>query len=243
MNEHEVDPWDNTESDSLAAKYSKGIYFRLQNHGDKETVVFGGLPHAKEKHWIDGAYKDCTGAGCALCTKNVKIGLRIKLNVFVIAEGEWKIWECGAQPFKDAKDCRRKYGKDAPFEIKRHGRANDPKTKYSILPENKPLTAEQKTRMLAAPMHNLAEAQDDSVTEGAPKEEGTISGEARKEFIDRLKNLGSEEALNTFLGKFACERIGDVPASEEQAARRLIEQLERQRGKPSAREPEINPYS
>jgi hypothetical protein len=92
-------------------------------------------------------------------------------------------------------------------------------------------------------VHNLAEQDaddddddDDEKTTAAAAATSTIASTVRDEFISRLQALKSEQALFAFLGEFGCERIGDVLASDEQRARRLLESLERKK-------PEINPFS
>jgi hypothetical protein len=175
------------------------------------------------------------------CAKGVQAKARVRMNYFDLAEGVTKVWEGGPLFLRDLKILKKKYGlADTSFEITRQGTGKN--TKYTILPD-KPLTAEQKAKIAATPLHNLAEQDaddddddDDEKTTAAAAATSTIASTVRDEFISRLQALKSEQALFAFLGEFGCERIGDVLASDEQRARRLLESLERKK-------PEINPFS
>jgi hypothetical protein len=169
------------------------------------------------------------------------------MNFFDLVQNAMKIWEGGPPFLRDLKVLKKKYGLgDQVFEITRQGTGKN--TKYIILPD-KPLTPEQKAKIAAVALHNLAEQDDDedhddeegtSSAPSAPSTSGastaTIAPAIRNEFISRLQALKSEEALYAFLGEFHVERIGDVLASDEQRARRLLESLERKK-------PEIDPFS
>ena len=75
--------------------------------------------------------------------------LRVMLNFYVPAESAMKVIEGGTVWFKNVLKIRDKYGVDKwLFEIERHGEAGDPKTTYSLLPEEE-LTDELRARMAA----------------------------------------------------------------------------------------------
>ena len=247
MTTGEHDDWDQTEE--LTKKHASGKFGKLEN-GASCVGAFTGAPHAIETHWVGAASVRCTGDGCAMCRKGVPTKVRVRMNFFDFAQNAMKIWEGGAPFFRDLKVLKKKYGLgDMAFEMTRQGTGKN--TKYIILPD-KPLTPEQKAKIAATPLHNLAEQDDEdsddedegtastSNTPSAPSASGastaTIAPAVRNEFISRLQALKSEDALYAFLGQFHVERIGDVLATDEQSARRLLESLERKK-------PEINPFS
>jgi len=187
-----------------------------------------------------------------MCRKGVPTKVRVRMNFFDFAQNAMKIWEGGSPFLRDLKVLKKKYGlADQAFELTRQGTGKN--TKYIILPDNKPLTPEVKAKIAAVPLHNLAEQDDD---EDHDDDEGTVLGTERlvhavhRRRIDSdeshppsatsssrvLQALKSEDALYAFLGEFHIERIGDVLASDEQRARRLLESLERKK-------PEIDPFS
>ena len=185
-----------------------------------------------------------------MCRKGVPTKVRVRMNFFDFAQNAMKIWEGGSPFLRDLKVLKKKYGlADQAFELTRQGTGKN--TKYIILPD-KPLTPEVKAKIAAVPLHNLAEQDDDEDhdddegTSSAPSgsstpstggaSTATIAPAIRNEFISRLQALKSEDALYAFLGEFHVERIGDVLASDEQRARRLLESLERKK-------PEIDPFS
>ena len=65
----------------------------------------------------------------------------------------------------------------------------------------------------------------DSYDKGNGKRSGTIDPRTASQFMGRLKALPSE-AVNTFVERFGVERIRDVQATDEDAARLLVETLE-----------------
>ena len=224
--------WD--EAERVTKKHATGKFGKLEN-GRSCLGAFVGGPHAVEVHWLNNASVICTGDGCAQCAQRLPTKARVRMNFFDLGEGAMKIWEGGSPFFRDLKILKKKYGLDAmAFEITRQGVGKN--TKYTILPD-KPLTPEQKARIAAAPLHDLSDP-DDEEDEGGDEggSTATIAPAVRDEFIGRLQALKSEQALFAFLGEFRCERIGDVLASDEQRARRLLESLERKK-------PDINPFS
>ena len=132
-----------------------GIFIRLADSGDNVVGAFCGDPFSKELHWTGDRYEECTGEGCKFCAAGKRPTLRVMLNFFVPAEGVMRVIEGGVSWFKDVLKVRDKYGlENWLFEIERHGEANDPKTTYSVLPEEK-IDAELRVRIDAAEFHDL----------------------------------------------------------------------------------------
>lgn len=241
------DDWEQAEE--LTKKHASGKFGKLED-GMSCVGAFVGAPFAIETHWVGAASVRCTGEGCPMCRKGVPTKVRVRMNFFDFAQNAMKIWEGGPPFLRDLKVLKKKYGLgDQAFEITRQGTGKN--TKYIILPD-KPLTPEQRAKIAAVQLHNLAEQDDD---EDQDDEDGTASAPTgasapstggastamiappiRNEFIARLQALKSEDALYAFLGEFHVERIGDVLASDEPRARRLLESLERKK-------PEIDPFS
>jgi hypothetical protein len=126
--------WDT--ASRLADKHANqgGIFVRLTSNGDKIVGAFCGEPFAREVVWTGERYETYDPS----VHTDKRPSLRVMLNFFVPAEGDMKVIEGGTVWFKDVLKVRDKYGLDKwLFEIERHGEADDPKTTYSILPEEK----------------------------------------------------------------------------------------------------------
>jgi len=224
--------WDRAKE--LTLKNAGGIFFRLQNDGEKAVVVFRGVPFATEVHWTGGKYVDCDGAACEHCKDGSGLSTRVKLNVFLVAERAMKIFECSGKTFHDILEVRDKYGVDAwSFQIKRSGAAGSTKTKYSVLPE-KQLTADEQAHINALPLHNLEAAHDDeeeatspATSARRPDPNAPIAPAVVTEFRSRLRQLPKEKAYYPILGAFGCERLDEIRAADEAMARSLIERAER----------------
>jgi hypothetical protein len=197
------------------------------NDGDKVIVVFCGEPFAREMHWLGDSYEECAGKGCEYCAKGKKLTTRVKVNVYVLAEKAMKIIEGGPGWFQAAYAAQEKYGPKA-FEIKRHGGPNNKKTKYTVLLERE-VTDEERARIAAAPLHNLAVADEEDGDDASPSqdENALISPAVVAEFKERLKRFDKAVAYYPVLGVVGCERLVDIPARDEHRVRQLIERVER----------------
>jgi hypothetical protein len=129
-----------------------GIFIRLAANGDKVVGAFVGEPFAREVVWTGERYETFDPA----VHTDKRPSLRVMLNFFVPAESGMKVIEGGTVWFKDVLKVRDKYGLDKwLFEIERHGDAGDPKTTYSILPEEK-IDDAMRARIRDAEAHDLA---------------------------------------------------------------------------------------
>jgi hypothetical protein len=145
--------WQQTED--MAKKHDQGgsIWLKLANDGDKGVVVFLGDPFPREVCFSSkGRYLPFDEKARA---QGLKPSLRVAINVAVVQTREVKVLEVGTVFFKDLVRVREKYGlENWAFEVCRHGAAKDPKTTYSILPEQQ-LTPEMKKVFGALPLHDL----------------------------------------------------------------------------------------
>jgi hypothetical protein len=217
--------WDKAKS--LADKHATqgSIFVRLQNDGDAVVGVFCGEPYAREVYWDGEKYVEATADGPPPGATAKTPSLRVALNFYVPSEGAMKIVEGGTQWFRDLVNVREKYGLDKwLFEIKRHGKPKDPKTKYTILPEEKIDDALRATLARVA-THDLAQV-------STPSEDGDASGGTRvvdvdvaRQFADRLRALPRSDA-DTFLQEFKIERLRDLPNDRVPAALQLLMKLE-----------------
>lgn len=217
--------WDKAKN--LADKHASqgSIFVRLQNDGDAVVGVFCGEPYAREVYWDGEKYVEATADGPPPGATAKTPSLRVALNFYVPSEGTMKIVEGGTQWFRDLVNVREKYGLDKwLFEIKRHGKPKDPKTKYTILPEEKIDDALRATLARVA-THDLAQM-------SAPSEDGDGSGGPRvvdvdvaRQFADRLRALPRSDA-DTFLQEFKIERLRDLPNDRVPAALQLLMKLE-----------------
>jgi len=218
--------WENAQT--LADQHANqgGIFIRLSNNGDKVVGAFCGEPHAREVHWTGEKYEECTGDGCPHCSGGKRPSLRVMLNFYVPAENEMKVIEGGTNWFKDVIKVRDKYGLAKwLFEIERHGESGDPKTTYSILPEEK-IDDELRAKIAAAEAHDLAgigsgETNEKATTKAAG---GSIDPRAAGELVAKLKTLQRSD-VDAFLAEFKVQRVRDLRAEDEAKAKAYIEKL------------------
>ena len=232
---------------SLAEQHANqgGIFVRLTGNGDKIVGAFCGEPFAREVVWTGERYETYDPE----VHTDKRPSLRVMLNFFVPAESEMKVIEGGTVWFKDVLKVRDKYGLDKwLFEIERHGESGDPKTTYSILPEEK-LDDGLRERIAAAGLHDLASIGTGESEDEAPKTQpsshgrtaGPIDPRTAGELVAQLKALPRSD-VDAFLGEFGIRRVRDLPASEERAARAFIAKLSKARQEPE--EPaEIDPFA
>jgi len=181
--------WDH--ATDLADKHTNsgnGLFVRLANDRDKVVGVFLGEPLARETHWTGEKYEECTGEGCSHCAEGKRPNLRVSMNFYLPAEKDLKVIEGGVTWFKDLLKARDKYGLNQwLFEVERHGAAGDPKTSYTILPEEK-LTPEQIKEIDAQRLHDLARV----VSSGGEGFDSYDKGE-KSETIDARSAKGNSD--------------------------------------------------
>lgn len=232
------------QAQGLVDKHSSaagGLFVRLTGHGDKIVGCFAGEPYAREVHWTGERYEECSGDGCSYCADGKRPNLRVSMNFYVPAERALKIIEGGVMWFKDLLKVRDKYGLDRwTFEIERHGEAGDPKTTYTILPDEK-LTEEQREEIAALQLHDLektvsgggSSGRDGSFDSYDKKKSGggeLIDARVASDLVSRLKAL-PRDAVDAFLEKFEVKRIRDLKASDRKAAEEFVKSLEAKNGR------------
>jgi len=239
------DAWD--KASGMADKHANqgGIFVRLVNDGDSIIGAFCGEPFAREVVWTGERYEayDEDSADHA----SLRASLRVMLNFFVPAEGMMKVIEGGTNWFKDVLKVRKKYGVDKwCFEVERHGEAGNPKTTYSILPEEK-LDDELRARIAAADLHDLkalAEGTQDSGAAGAAgagkRGGGPIDPRASGELVARLKAL-PRAAVDSFLGRFGVDRVRDLKESDLPEAEKALADMESEYG--AGKDKSIDPFA
>ena len=218
------------QAQSLAEQHANqgGIFVRLTNNGDKIVGAFCGEPFAREVVWTGERYETYDPD----VHTDKRPSLRVMLNFFVPAEQDMKVIEGGTNWFKDVLKVRDKYGLDKwLFEIERHGEAGDPKTTYSILPEEK-LDDELRGQIADAEPHDLAalSSGDANADKGGDKpaskpSSGPIDPRDASQLVGRLKQLPRSD-VDTFLAEFGVRRVRDLKASDLAAAKELLDGLE-----------------
>ena len=216
----------------LADKHANqgGIFVRLTSNGDKIVGAFCGEPFAREVVWTGERYETYDSS----VHTDKRPSLRVMLNFFVPAEGDMKVIEGGTNWFKDVLKVRDKYGLDKwLFEIERHGEAGDPKTTYSILPEEK-LDDELRASIAGADPHDLAAlssgdatASDKSGDKAAskPSAGGPIDPRDASQLVGRLKQLPRSD-VDALLAEFGVKRVRDLKASDVAQAKQTLDRLE-----------------
>ena len=173
---------------------SGGMFVRLTGDGDSIVGAFCGEPFPREVVWTGERYETYDPD----VHHDKKPSLRVMLNFYVPAEGTMKVIEGGTVWFKDVLKVRDKYGLEKwLFEIERHGEAGDPKTTYSILPEEK-LDDEMRARIAAAEAHDLKSigaGNDDAASKDTTKAKktsnaaGPIDPRVAGDLVAKLKAL------------------------------------------------------
>jgi hypothetical protein len=223
--------WDS--AGKLAQKHasSGGVFIKLAADGDKVTGVFCGEPYAREVVWTGEKYEPMDKSNPS---QKGKTSLRVALNFYVIEENAMKVLDVGNMTFQDILKCRTKYGLDNwSFEIERHGEAGNPKTKYSILPEDK-LDAALRQKIASTKLNNLP-----SVVNGEgdsqPAADGPIDPAVVAELIAQLKVL-PRPSVDAILGELGVQRVRDLKASDAEKAKEIVARY-------SAGEVEIDPFA
>jgi len=234
----------------LADKHANqgGLFIRLTQNGDKVIGVFCGEPFARELVWTGDRYEPYHPS----THTDKRPSLRVMLNFFVPAEDDMKVIEGGTVWFKDVLKVRDKYGLDQwLFEIERHGDAGDPKTTYSILPEER-VDEPLQRRIQEVGLHDLAHfAHGERSPSGVEAHSGAtsppgatgVSGPASVELtqggrsgnlidprvagelVARLKQLPRAE-VDSLLSQLGVRRVRDLRASDVSKATQRLEQLE-----------------
>lgn len=222
-----------------------GLFVRLANDGDKVVGVFLGEPFPREVVWTGERYVDAESPEAQpVIDDGRKPSLRVAINLYVPEEKTLKIWEMGTVVFKDLLKLREKYGLDQwSFEVERHGAAGDPKTTYSILPEQR-LGDDDKKAIADLKLHDLEQTVsgggsggDDFASYERKGGDGPIDPKVVDKMMPRLKSL-PRELLDTFLKKLGVKKVKDIKASDEAAALELLDTLEAQ-----ARPDEVDPFA
>lgn len=221
----------------LAEKHASagGIFVRLASNGDKVTGVFCGEPHAREVVWTGERYETFDAKNPAHQADGKRPSLRVAINFFVLAEGAMKVIEGGTQWFKDVLKVRDKYGLDKwSFEIERHGEAGDPKTKYTILPEEK-IDATLRQQIGGAAAHDL-EAVVGGAGEGdeagkpatggtSPASERPIDAAVATELVARMKALPRAD-VDAILAELGVQRVRDLKGAQVARAKAVLAKYE-----------------
>ena len=218
------------------------------SNGDKVTGVFCGEPHAREVVWTGERYETFDAKNPAHQADGKRPSLRVAINFFVLAEGAMKVIEGGTQWFKDVLKVRDKYGLDKwSFEIERHGEAGDPKTKYTILPEEK-IDAALRQKIEGAQAHDLeavvggaGEGDDAGKPAGggaSPASERPIDAGVATELVARMKALPRAD-VDAILAELGVQRVRDLKGAQIARAKGLLAKYE---GEASS-QAEVDPFA
>jgi hypothetical protein len=221
--------WDKAKQKADEHAQQGGVFVKLANDGDKVVGAFIGEPFAREVVWNGERYEthDPDNAD----HQDLRASLRVSVNFFVPAENAMKVIEGGTMWFKDVLKVRDKYGLDKwLFEIERHGEAGNPKTTYSILPEEK-LDDAMRERIAGCELNDLerlvngsSDEKSDAGTAKPATKTGPIDPRVAGEIVARLKALPRSD-LDGFMKKFGVQRVRDLKASDEAAARAYLDSL------------------
>lgn len=239
--------WQRTEALTKKSQKGSSLWLALPNDGDKVVVVFLGEPYPHEVCLVDGKYVEFNDQ---LKAEGHKSLLRVALNVVRLDTGEVRVFEVGVAFFKALLRFRDQLSLDKwAFVIQRHGAAKDPKTTYSISPDQQ-LTADQQSMLLVLAQHDLHKlyASESSGGKGRAldsydqKTRALVEPGVALELTLQLKAL-PQAAIEQFLQKFGVQRTEDLPASEANNARVLMEQLRAEFANADHLGAEIDPFA
>jgi hypothetical protein len=205
-----------------------GVFVRLANNGDSVVGVFCGTPFAREVIWMGDKYEFYDPESPAHQATGKRPSMKVAINFYVLPQGEMKIIEGSSQWFRDLWAVREKYGlENWSFEIKRHGEPKDPKTKYTILPEEK-LAAEQRERIAKLELHDI---ETTLLNGGSAKEDGDalVDESLAGAIIERMREIPVKD-IRSMLEQFGAQRVRDLKASAAAAFLELLSQYESGRG-------------
>jgi hypothetical protein len=228
-----MNAWDTAKS--LTEKHTNvgGLFVRLASRGDKVTGVFCGEPYTREVVWTGERYEIYDARQPAHQAEGRRPSLRVAMNFFALTEGAMKVIEGGSQWFKDVLKVRDKYGLDRwSFEIERHGDAGDPKTKYTILPEEK-IGDDLRQKLATTALHDLESLLGSKSAAGPGREEARatpaggepIDHETGMALVARLKGL-PRSCVDEFLVEMGVQRIRQLTVADLPRARVALARLE-----------------
>jgi len=220
--------WDHVKEEIEKADAEASIYVALKEDGAKVIGVFLGDPYTRRVHWDGSKYVECTGDEPA----GVKPKLRIAMNFAVRTDNGWevKVIENTKAFFVDVMKVDSKYGlTDWAFEVERHGAANNPKTHYTVLPEDK-LTEDDTKAIAGLELINLKGLFTENSDNTTQKQFGeydqeTIPDDVAEAMIVVLKNL-PDECTSQFLDTLKIKRIRDLALKDKQSAVDLLDKME-----------------
>jgi hypothetical protein len=227
--ETKTNMWDQTTELAKQHDQNAGVWLKLANDGDRAVVVFLGEPYPREVVFVDNKYQPFTEEHKA---EGLKPTLRVALNVALYESKEMKVIEQGVVFFKQLLQMRAKRPlEDWAFEVERHGAPKDPKTTYSILPEQK-LTDQERAEFQVLELRDLEKLYEEGGDDEAGEEVGSydrkgagvVDPKRSQAMVRSLKAL-PKEAVDRFLHKFSISRIKDLPATQEEKALAFIEVL------------------
>ena len=212
--------YDNTTQEAdKSARSSSDPFIHLLNDRDSIVGAFVGNPLARKVHWGGQQYDDCLGIDCPYCRIGQAAQFRVSINLFVPEKNEMKIIEGGERWFRDLLKVRNKYGLDKWFfEVERRHDTSKSWPRYSILPDRK-ISAAQLETIHSYKLHDL------KAIFSRRDQTQCLDSEIVTEFTTRLNRLPSSDVA-VFFQQLHVSNLGDIPATNESAARQLLGGLE-----------------
>jgi hypothetical protein len=248
--------WDGVKERIESADDGASLWVKLRDNGDKVVGVFLGDPYPREVIWTGERYVDASKPEAKPFLKEgKKPSLRIVINLAVRTEKGWEVkaLEQTATFFKDVMKVDAKYGLDSwSFEIERHGGAGDPKTTYSILPEEK-LGKDDVKALEQLELLDLEGIYEQSLADAEKREKGEkfeeyddeekVPDKVAEAMIVVLKEL-PREATDRFLERFKIRRVRDLALKDKKAAIEFLDELEAAAKKAAApAAAEVDPFA
>lgn len=106
------------------------------DESDLEIRVVHKVSIDEREKWVECLQED----GCPFCEKYGKPQIKIFISLFKVGDPDTiYVWERGSTVIEDLLGLLQKYGhlNNRNYEIVRHGKKGDSKTKYQFLPEDK----------------------------------------------------------------------------------------------------------
>ncbi|MDP3940638.1 MAG: hypothetical protein Q8R92_21195 [Deltaproteobacteria bacterium] len=231
-----ADAWDAALATAKDIAKRASIYVRLEDDEDTVVGAFVGDPRIREVHWTGQTYVDCGGSDCRACRKGSRKSVKVMVCFYVRDECRMKVVEGGIGWFKLVCRATKKLGRELWwYQIERVGQKGDPKTTYSITPEEE-ITDSEMAEIRATNILDLShigseDFPQDEDDEPAPRrsqktnreperptsrrrrQPETISHTDVAALRQRLREI-DDDAEQNLLQDFTLVRLGDLPTTK-----------------------------
>lgn len=260
------------QGEAAAERAGSGMFVKLENDGDSFVGAFWwcGQEDTDDPYVEDVIWNEKLDQMESYTTAHKEAGKKpsskFYFSVYVthengekLPEATVKVFNCNIGTFKNVLIARDKYGCDKwLFEVKRHGKKGDQKTKYTVLPEDK-MSDDMRKAIVVAQRHDLkkvaagdfGDVQKKETTKSSAASSSSsngngngscISDKLQQELVAKLKELPREH-VQKFLAKFGVTKVKDVKSSDSDAAKNFVLELANPTPAANATPKEVDPFA